>query len=291
MNLGKFKEYVDIKYGEKLSKEEMKKKYEEYYKTKDSKLREELIVRNYELVPYAAWKISLRHGIDIDDVVGYGYEGLIHAIDTFNPNLGNSFSTYAVPCIMGYIKKYLPELVGVSKNDNGLYYQFNVARRIVEKEWDSKYDHPEMLEDILDLFIKKNGYSEKQKDFYRRLFSIRMSLDELADDAPELVLDYDLDVVATYGALHGILEDAIKQVCETEEEIEIIKYAFGFDGGRPKTLDEVGFKFRKTRERVRQIEGIIIRKLHSYLRDKGVREILDVGSFSEQDLYTNDRTR
>ena len=44
-------------------------------------------------------------------------------------------------------------------------------------------------------------------------------------------------------------------------EAEILRYRFGLDGDREKTLDEVGVKFGVTRERIRQIQNIALAKL------------------------------
>jgi len=44
-------------------------------------------------------------------------------------------------------------------------------------------------------------------------------------------------------------------------EAEILTLRFGLDGNKPKTLEEVGKKFKVTRERVRQIQNIALTKL------------------------------
>lgn len=47
----------------------------------------------------------------------------------------------------------------------------------------------------------------------------------------------------------------------TEREQMILKLRFGFDDGRPRTLEEVGKVYNVTRERIRQIEEKALRKL------------------------------
>ncbi|MGN6387353.1 MAG: sigma factor-like helix-turn-helix DNA-binding protein, partial [Verrucomicrobiota bacterium] len=44
-------------------------------------------------------------------------------------------------------------------------------------------------------------------------------------------------------------------------EVTILRYRFGLDGDEEKTLEEVGRKFGLTRERIRQIQGIALKKL------------------------------
>ena len=48
-------------------------------------------------------------------------------------------------------------------------------------------------------------------------------------------------------------------------EATILRYRFGLDGGTEKTLEEVGEKFNVTRERVRQIQNIALRKMRKMI--------------------------
>lgn len=71
-------------------------------KTKDEK--EEFVKRNLGLVHSCANRFRGR-GIEYDDLFGAGCVGLIKAIDGFDENRGIMFSTYAVPVILGEIKR------------------------------------------------------------------------------------------------------------------------------------------------------------------------------------------
>ncbi len=53
-----------------------------------------------------------------------------------------------------------------------------------------------------------------------------------------------------------------------EREKKIIFSRFGLDGGKPKTLEEVGRKFGVTRERIRQLQNIALMKLRRALQKK-----------------------
>ena len=48
-------------------------------------------------------------------------------------------------------------------------------------------------------------------------------------------------------------------------EATILRYRFGLEGGTEKTLEEVGEKFNVTRERVRQIQNIALKKLRKMI--------------------------
>lgn len=66
--------------------------------------REEMINRNYGLVHACANKFRGR-GVDYDDLFQAGCVGLIKAADNFDESRGFAFSTYAVPVILGEIKR------------------------------------------------------------------------------------------------------------------------------------------------------------------------------------------
>jgi len=57
--------------------------------------------------------------------------------------------------------------------------------------------------------------------------------------------------------------DMVRQVIGILDprEMTILRYRFGLDGGGEKTLEEVGEKFGVTRERIRQIQNVALRKL------------------------------
>ncbi|MDP9246849.1 MAG: SigB/SigF/SigG family RNA polymerase sigma factor, partial [Candidatus Dormibacteraeota bacterium] len=90
-------------------REELRKLHQQYQETSDPEKRErirEQLVAGYEgLVHFLARRFQNR-GEPIEDVVQVGYLGLIKAIDRFDPKLGNEFTTFATPTILGEIKRY-----------------------------------------------------------------------------------------------------------------------------------------------------------------------------------------
>ena len=61
----------------------------------------------------------------------------------------------------------------------------------------------------------------------------------------------------------GMLQDMVMHL--DAREATILRYRFGLDGGMEKTLEEVGRKFGVTRERVRQIQNLALRKLRKMI--------------------------
>ena len=72
----------------------------------DAQAREELVNENIALVKFIV-KRFLDRGAEYDDLFQYGCLGLLKAIDRFDPEYQVQFSTYAVPVIMGEIRRYL----------------------------------------------------------------------------------------------------------------------------------------------------------------------------------------
>lgn len=72
----------------------------------DAKARAELVEENLKLVHYVLKRFRDR-GAEYEDLYQYGCMGLLKAIDRFDPSYGARFSTYAVPVIMGEIRRYL----------------------------------------------------------------------------------------------------------------------------------------------------------------------------------------
>ncbi len=92
----------------------------------DPKAREELIVNNMALV----WSIVRRfsgRGYDSEDLFQIGCIGLMKAVDKFDLSFDVKFSTYAVPMIIGEIKRFL--------RDDGLV---KISRSIKENAWKIK---------------------------------------------------------------------------------------------------------------------------------------------------------
>ena len=88
----------------------------------DDNAVESLIRDNYTLVTSIARRFVGR-GCDLEDLIQIGVIGMLKAIKSFDTSRGTAFSTYAVPMIMGEIKKFLRDdgliKVGSVRRQNG----------------------------------------------------------------------------------------------------------------------------------------------------------------------------
>ena len=110
----------------------------------DAQAREEVIRENLALVKYIVKRFSDR-GAEFDDLYQHGCIGLIKAVDRFDERYSVRFSTYAVPVIMGEIRRFL-------RDDNPIHISRTIqerARRIdayVEKRTLEDHRPPEIEE-------------------------------------------------------------------------------------------------------------------------------------------------
>ena len=90
----------------KLTHQQTMNKLNEYQQTHDETVKEELVLSNVKLVLSLVQKYHQRTN-NLDDLFQVGIIGLMKAIENFDTSLNVRFSTYAVPLIIGEIKRYL----------------------------------------------------------------------------------------------------------------------------------------------------------------------------------------
>lgn len=102
----------------------------------DAEARAELVARHLPLVRHLAGRF-VAAGLDVDDLVQAGSIGLLKAIDRFDPERGLQFSTYAVPVILGELRRHLREQAGglrVSRAGRALARAARQARQRLTQE-------------------------------------------------------------------------------------------------------------------------------------------------------------
>ena len=122
----------------KLPKLENKKLLEmiKQYKNGEKSLKEEIVNSNLRLVLSIVNKFNNR-GEQVDDIFQVGVIGLLKAIDNFNTELDVQFSTYAVPMIIGEIKRFLRDtsVFRITRSVRDLAYQISkIKEEYIKKE-------------------------------------------------------------------------------------------------------------------------------------------------------------
>jgi len=121
----------------------------EKIKNGDMEAREEFITGNLRLVLSVVQRFSGR-GENIDDLFQVGCVGLIKSIDNFDTSLNVQFSTYAVPMIIGEIRRYLRDNnpIRVSRSIRDLAYKVLQLKEAKVKENQKEPTIDEIAKDL-----------------------------------------------------------------------------------------------------------------------------------------------
>lgn len=115
----------------------------------DSRAREQLVEENIGLI----WSIVKRfsnRGYDLDDIFQIGSIGLLKAIDKFDLSYEVKFSTYAVPMILGEIKRFLRDdgMIKVSRSLKEIANKVRINKEILNKRLGREPTIEEISEEI-----------------------------------------------------------------------------------------------------------------------------------------------
>jgi RNA polymerase primary sigma factor len=227
----------------------------------DKQARADMIKANLRLVVKIAHDYS-NYGLPLLDLISEGNIGLMKAVERFDPKKGGKLSTYAAWWIKQSIKRALANQSKTIRLPVHLVDKISKMKRAGHKLSERLGREPtdQELADVLGI--------PRAKVAQLRTISIRpASLDAPIgeDDATEFSeIVGDENALSPFELLRDkTLRQDVRDILEELEprEAEILTLRFGLDGNKPKTLEEVGRKFKVTRERVRQIQNIALTKL------------------------------
>jgi RNA polymerase sigma-B factor len=90
---------------EETDRDELRQRFEEYARTGERELRDEIIASQVGLAEYLARRFKNR-GEPVEDLVQVALLGLLKAVERFDPSRGLEFSTFATPTIVGELKRH-----------------------------------------------------------------------------------------------------------------------------------------------------------------------------------------
>jgi len=232
------------------------------------KAREKMIKANLRLVVKIAHDFG-SFGLPLLDLISEGNIGLMKAVERFDPNKGGKLSTYASWWIKQSIKRALANQSKTIRLPVHLVDKIGKIRRVAAQMTEELGREPLDSELAEELGLPEAKIAHLKNVAVRPAsLDARISHDdetsfgdlvgdEKADDPFAVLRDKDLrDEV---GDLLDILDS---------RERRIISFRFGLDGGRERTLEEVGRKFGVTRERIRQLQNIALLKMRKALRKR-----------------------
>lgn len=214
-------------------------------KAGDKSARDKFIVGNMRLVLSLVKRFRIKN-LGADDVFQAGCVGLIKAIDGFDMSVGVKFSTYAVPMIVGEIKRYLRDgnSLRVSRSIRDMAYKVLKAREAIEER-----DEEATIERI----AREMGVAEREVVYaldaisdpvslYEPVFNkagdTLMLMDQLADEK-------NTDEIWTE---HVALGEAMEKLGERERKILFLRYYEG------KTQTEISAEVGISQAQVSRLE-------------------------------------
>jgi len=227
----------------------------------DKKAREQMIKANLRLVV----KIARDYegiGLPLLDLISEGNIGLMKAVERFDPAKGGKLSTYGSWWIKQSIKRALANQSKTIRLPVHLVDKISKMRRTAMKLQEILGREP-TDEELADELGISTGRVAQMRTAAIRPASLDAPIgDEDSNNFAEVVQDENAE--SPYEQLEektvtNMLQDLVKTL--EPREATILSARFGLDGGSERTLEEVGEKFGVTRERVRQIQNIALKKL------------------------------
>ncbi len=240
----------------------------------DAKAREQMIKSNLRLVVKIARDYE-DYGLPLLDLINEGNMGLMKAVERFDPKKGAKLSTYASWWIKQSIRRAL------ANQSKTIRLPVHVVDKLFHMRRAAVKLQEELGREATDEELAEELGTTPFRVARLRSAAIRpASLDApIGDDDTnrfgDLVEDERADT--PYEQLEDKTNtDLVREMMQTLDprEATILRYRFGLDGGGEKTLEDVGKKFGVTRERIRQLQNIALKKLRKRIEDReSVQEV------------------
>jgi len=240
--------------------------------------KNKLCESNLKLVVSIAKRYNFRSLSEFLDIIQEGNLGLIKASEKFDYTRGFKFSTYATWWIRQSITRSMAETGRLIRLPVHISEDINRIKR-AKRNILAKTNKEATIEDIA---AEVNLPIDKVKDLIRleqEPMSLNMTVGEdndstVGDFIPDDTLQTPEEKMAEQN-IHDVLFDVFKQAKLSDKEIDIICRRNGIDRPDKQTLEEIGKDYNITRERVRQIEAKVVKKLRHPKYAKILKELLE----------------
>jgi RNA polymerase sigma-32 factor len=269
-----------------MTREEEHEVAVKFSQSADPQLASRLITANLRLVVKIAQEYRRAHR-NVLDLIQEGNIGLIHAVQKYDPYRGVKLSSYASWWIRAYILKFILAnwrlvKVGTTQAQRKLFFNLRKEREKLEKQ--GQEVEPKHLAAALDVTEQEVVEMERRLNASETSLDAPMRSDEQGDrtqgDFVRATPVSRPDVQVEAGEFGGILKEKLEAFGATlrDRDLEIFRDRLLND--EPATLVQIAERFGVTRERVRQIEERLKKRLRQYLETElgdavQIDEVLD----------------
>ena len=225
----------------------------------DKKAREAAVEENMGLVMHVVKRYQGKT-TDMEDLIQIGCIGLLKAVDYFDLNMDVRFSSYAVPMILGEIRRYLRDdgMLKVSRSLKNIAYQTSKTREMLTIQLGREPSIEEIAketgverEEIIMAMEASAELESLQKSVYQSDGN-EICLEDKVEDRRDAVSEL---------MNHVLLEDMLKVLDPEEKSLIYMRYY------EEMTQSQIAAKMQKTQVQISRMEKKILKKMRLCIKD------------------------